>query len=140
MRTMFLVALSLLIAAPVLASEREAHQAHPEEAGSLAGLIQEVETWSAIASACTADACDLMKEEARGMEDGLQALWDYLGAPEGKRAEIDAAYKDIVAHVDGFERWMPQADIDNIDSHCRRWSGTRERIDRFKRTLRQLAG
>ncbi len=139
MRTMVLCALSLLLATPALASERAAHKANPDVAQSLDGILQDVAEWKSLAQACGDEPCEFMKVEAEAISESLAALWPVIGAPEGKRQQVDAAYRDILNHTDVFERWMPQAEIDDIDALCRRWSRTREKIDRFKRTMRALA-
>ncbi len=139
MRTALLCTLVLLLATPAVASERQAREANPDVADSLAQILEDVGDWAELARSCGDDPCELMNEEAKAIGDALEALWPVIGSPDGKREAVDAAYQQLIAHLDAFERWMPQTDIEDLDAHCRRWTGTREKIDRFKRTMRQLA-
>jgi hypothetical protein len=139
MRTIVFCALSLMLALPAVAGESAARKANPDVAESLDGILTDVADWSSVAERCGDDPCASMKAEAAAIEEGLESLWGVIGSPEGKRAEVDAAYKSILEHSDAFERWMPQAEIADLDTLCRRWTQTREKIDRFKRTMRQLS-
>lgn len=139
MRAIALFALSLLVAAPAAASERAAREANPDVAESLDAILQDVAEWTRVAQSCGDEPCELMKTEVVAISEGLEALWPVIVAPEGKRQLVDDAYRDILNHSDTFERWMPQAEIDDLDALCRRWAQTREKIDRFKRTMRSLA-
>ena len=139
MRTIVLCALSLLLAVPAAAGERAAREANPDVAQSLDAILQDVAEWTRVAQSCADDPCELMKAESVAIAEGLQTLWPVIGSPEGKRQVVEATYRDILTHTDTFERWMPQADIADLDGLVRRWTQTREKIDRFKRTLRSLA-
>ncbi len=139
MRTIVATALCLLFALPAAASERDARKANPDVAESLDTLLAEVADWGAVAEGCHDEPCDAMKSEVDAISGGLQGLWAVISSPDGKREVVDAAYREILDHTDAFERWMPQAEIDDLDGLCRKWTRTREKIDRFKRTMRQLA-
>ena len=140
MRTIVITTLCLLFALPAAASERAARKANPDVAESLDAILDEVADWSALAEGCYDDPCETMKSEADAIADNLAELWSVIGKPDGKREVVDATYREILRHTDAFERWMPQAEIDDLDGHVRRWTRTREKIDRFKRTMRQLVG
>jgi glucose/arabinose dehydrogenase len=138
MRTTAAIALTLLLALPAAADEQAARDANPDVADSLDAILHDVAGWSQLAQSCGEEPCELMKSEAEAIADGLEALWPVVGQPQGKREVVDAAYDELMDHVDAFERWMPQTDLEDLDARCRQWTRTREKIDRFKRTMRQL--
>lgn len=139
-----LLGLTLLFTLPVLAqadaAERERAMAvNPDAAKTLEGLVGEVATWKEELAADCGDACDRLEHELSSLAGSLDELWSVVARPEGKRELVDAAYAAILQRADGMERWLPQTEIEDANDAMRRWSGTRERIDRFKRTLRKIS-
>ena len=143
-RLLTLLGLIVPLALPGLAqaappAREKAMHARPEVAAKLDSLVIEVATWKTeLAGDCGA-ACDRLGNEVASLEEALDGLWTVVAEPEGQRERVDKAYTAIWSRSDGLERWLPQSDIEDLDGAMRRWSGTRERIDRFRRTLRELS-
>ena len=62
------------------------------------------------------------------------------GAVTSASKAVDTAWKDVEREVLWLDAYIPQAGVTDADALMREWVGTRERLDRFKRTLRLLAG
>ncbi len=138
--TTFFGLILLLLPTLGLAAERDAAMsANPEAAKTLDSLVDEVATWKAELSEGCGDACDRLEHELVNLAEALDGLWSVLAKPEGKRALVDSAYSAILKRSDGMARWLPQTEIEDTNDAMRRWSSTSERIDRFKRTLREIS-
>ncbi len=117
-----------------------AHDSHPEEAVVLDGLVGEVTLLKMSVRACSGEVCDDLQGAAGALASSMDELWRYVHAPKGKRDSIDDLWRDIEDHALTVDTFMPRSSLPEIDAVMREWAGTRERLARFKRTMRQHAG
>ena len=134
----------MTIAAPSSADARGDHKtaardSHPTEAATLEGLLAEVGMLEMMFDSCSDGVCDDLRQYADEVETQLATLWPVVADPEGKRDAIDDVYKAIDGPNTYLDAFIPQSGLPELDAVMREWSATKERIDRFKRSLRQLA-
>lgn len=136
------LAVALLLASPVLADElrTRAHDSHPDAAVALDGLSAEVTLVKVALRDCEGRTCTDVRARTAILANKLAGLWGFLDQPDGRRDDVDLAWKEVEREVLWLDAYIPQAGVQDADALMREWVGTRERIDRFKRTLRQLTG
>lgn len=136
------LAAALLLCLPALAAEHrvQAHDANPDAAVALDGLTAEVTLIKVVLRDCDGRTCTDVRARAAILSNKLGALWEFVARPDGRRDDVDQAWKDVEREVLWLDAYIPQAGVTDADALMREWVGTRERIDRFKRTLRLLSG
>ncbi len=132
----------LLLSLPASAEDHrtQAHDAHPEAAVALDGLTAEVTLIKVALRDCEGRTCTDLRARTALLSSELDELWGLVARPDGQRAAVDTAWKDVEREVLWLDAYIPQAGVTDADALMREWVGTRERLDRFKRTLRLLAG
>ncbi len=137
------VALSMLVAASAFAGtdwQARAQASHPEDAAVLQGLSAEITLLKMALRTCDGHPCAQLHEESAALAESLDSLWRYVHAPDGKRPAIDDAWRTIEDQAMVVDDYLPQSGMDDIDAVMREWAGTRERMARFKRSMRIAAG
>ena len=135
------VVLALGLSSTALADARsQAHDAHPDEAVALDGLVAEITLVKMALRGCEGRTCVDVRARAAVLGNHLQGLWAFIEQPDGQRDALELAWSDVEKEVLWLDAYVPQAGVEDADALMREWVGTRERIDRFKRTMRLLTG
>ena len=142
MSTVTTLAVALLLAGAALADDDRsaAHDSHPDAAVALDGLAGELTLIKVALRDCEGRACTDVRARTAILSNHLDGLWELVAEPDGQRDALEVAWKDVEREVLWLDAYIPQAGVQDADALMREWVGTRERIDRFKRTLRLLSG
>lgn len=135
--------LTLLVSATAVAGpdwQARAQTSHPDDAASLQGLSGELVLLKMSLRTCSGDACDRLQDGAASLVESLDSLWRYVHTPEGNRAAIDQQWRSIEDQAMVIDDYMTQSGMEDLDAVMREWAGTRERMARFKRSMRLAAG
>ncbi|MCP4871509.1 MAG: hypothetical protein GY898_22590 [Proteobacteria bacterium] len=134
--------LGLLFASSASAADyrARAHKAHPDESVALDGLLAEMTLLTMMVRTCEGEVCDELMSGAEEMKTSMAQLWRYVSSPEGKRDPIDSVFRDVEGHAMAIDNYMPRSDLPDVDALMREWAGTRERVARFHRAMRQQSG
>lgn len=135
-----LLLIGLVASSPASADEQAAaHDSHPADAVALDGLVAEATLLVVALRDCDGEVCMDLRAHAAILVNLFGGLWPIVGAGEVQRPVLDLAWKDIENEVLWLDVYVPQAAVADADALMREWVGTRERIDRFRRTLRDRA-
>lgn len=136
------VVLGLFFASSATAADHRAraHKAHPDESVTLDGLLAEMTLLQMAVRACEGEVCEQLAAGAEQMKTDMAELWRYVSSPEGKRDSIDTVFRNVEGHAMAIDNYMPRSDLSDVDALMREWAGTRERVARFHRAMRQQSG
>ena len=142
-----LLAVATLTAAMLLATIAQAdehrgaaHDSNPDAAVALDGLLGELVLIKVALRDCEGRTCTDVRARTAILSNTLGGLWDFVAEPDGQRDAVETSWKDVEREVLWLDAYIPQAGVQDADALMREWVGTRERLDRFKRTLRLLSG
>jgi len=117
-----------------------AHEAHPDESVTLDGLLGEMTLLKMAVRNCEGEVCDELAVGAAEIKTTMSEMWKFVAAPEAKRDSIDSIFRAFEGHAMAIDNYMPRSDLGDVDALMREWAGTRERVARFQRAMRQQSG